>query len=202
MPPKLKEKIEVFITLHNAIEELWFKQLDNQNTKKQNFNRIKIKHIDLEILRYIYAYCSMLSKISPGFINILMDKGIERTRVKESLSIDDKIRRYKNDPRKDCGSVIIHKSLNDLYGARVLINDDFDFDDVVNCINADFVEQVVAQNASNEKGYQAVHVYVKCKCGHFRWELQIWRKQDEHKNMKLHEEYKREYIHDLAAIRR
>lgn len=135
-----------------------------------------------------------------AYINIIFaNDGIDRTRVKEILSIDDKIRRYKADPKKNYGSVIVHKALNDLYGARVILDYDFDFDELTEDIKNVFATTYTI-NACNDRGYKAVHVYVKCKKGHFRWELQIWNRNDEKTNIKLHEEYKREYIKELEEI--
>ena len=160
-----------------------------------NFNRIKVHDIDLDIYNYIFEYRNFLSLRSPYINDVLGKNLVGRTRVKETLSIKQKIKKYK--ANKLNGSVIVHKCLNDIFGARILVDNDFKFSTISDSLYKHKFEGLRVHDSSNKEGYKGLHVYVGAACGHFRWELQIWHECDYNKNIELHEQYKRGYILDL-----
>jgi hypothetical protein len=199
---RLDSQIDIFIQLHHAIEQKWLGMILNEGTPLINFNRKKIKEIesDIDILEYIYRYRNFLSKMAPYMNIVSFEQYSYRTRVKEILSISDKIDRMRRSENVNHGSVVINKVLNDLYGARVTIDENFDYETLKESIAIKFPNEKVI-NSCKSTGYKGVHFYVKEKIGHFRWELQIWRKSDEKRNTELHEIYKRGYIEKLEDLR-
>lgn len=191
----LISKVRAFIDLYNNLEAMWLDRLKKNNVKTMNFNRIKIHDIDLGIYDYIFEYRKFLAYYNPYLNDILGRQSIDRTRVKETLSIKQKIKKY--DTNSLNGSVIMHKCLNDLFGARILVQDDFSFNKISETINKMNVKNLRLHDSSNEQGYKGLHIYVGATSGHFRWELQIWHESDYCKNIELHEQYKRGYITDL-----
>ncbi len=202
MDQQLNDQITTLIQVHDAVEGRWLEEVVKTNLSLINFNKKQIKHIDtdLSILEYIYKYRNFLAKFASNINLVLALSDIQRTRVKEVLSISGKIRRMGANTSVGNGSVPINKVLNDLYGARVIREEDFDYDCLTQEIKETYGDRVKVINSCNEAGYKAVHVYFREKRGHFPWELQIWRKSDEDNNIALHKEYKRDYINELKEL--
>lgn len=193
----LKNQILVFYQLHSLIEEKWLSRLKKENIEKINFNRQKVKDIDIDTIEYIHEYRKFLSITYPYIIKSLNTFGIERARVKEILSISQKIKKY------NCGQlhgeVIINKCLNDIFGARVVIEDCPSFEIVKKYILENVKLNIKITNANKVEGYRGLHVYIKSATGHFYWEMQIWNRSDYDKNISLHEQYKRGYVENLGG---
>lgn len=199
MSSSLFDQIDVFSETHDAICGKWNEIVQKENFAKINFNKKQVRDIDLDVLQYIYKYQNMLAKMAPLINVIFSDKDVNRTRVKEILSITQKVDRYRNSSLQ--GKVIINKCLNDLFGARVVVNKPFDFDQMTMHIQQHYPKQKIKViNSCNALGYKAVHVYKKAPAGHFYWELQVWHYADYENNIRLHESYKREYISGLKEL--
>lgn len=199
MPFSLFDQIDVFSETHEAICDKWNEVVHEENFTKINFNKKQVRDIDLDVLQYIYKYQNMLAKMASLINVIFSDKDVSRTRVKEILSITQKVDRYRNSSLQ--GKVVINKCLNDLFGARVVLDRCFDFDQMKKDIQKHYpAEKIKVINSCNSFGYKAVHVYKKASVGHFYWELQVWHNADYENNIKLHESYKREYILGLKEL--
>ena len=191
----VKVQLDEFIGLHSLIEGLWFDKLDRSSKEKFNFNRIKVKDYNLDILEYIFDYRNTLLFNAPYLNKVLTTCGVSRTRIKEMLSMDQKVKNYMSG--KLHGEVIFNKCLNDIFGARVIIKNDVDFEKLSQYLRDEFKDKIKITDADKVVGYKARHVYVRTAPGHFQWEMQIWHECDEKRNVELHEQYKRDYITQL-----
>ncbi len=189
--------IKTILTIHDGLEKRWLEYLSEIGLELVNFNSVKVYEIleNKELEKYIYEYISFMNKHTIYVTACLDYTIIDRTRVKERLSIDQKIDSYCN--RAERGRVIIHKCLNDLYGIRVVMESSIDCDTLVQELKRIFPEKVKITNATKKEGYKGVHVYTPAIKGHFKWELQIWDRESYINNINLHESHKRRYISDL-----
>lgn len=192
---KIRTQVNTFIELHLGIQDFWFNKLEEEAKEKLNFNRIKVKSYDLDIMKYVYDYRNMLSLYAPFLNTKLNSCGVSRTRIKEMLSMDQKVKNYKLGKLQ--GEVIFNKCLNDIFGARIIIKNDIDFEMLSQYLRDEFKNKIKLTDADKVVGYKARHVYVRSAPGHFQWEMQIWHECDEKRNIELHEQYKRGYITQL-----
>ena len=127
--------------------------------------------------------------------NTFVDKSIELLfRVKQLESVVNKIVLKHQLDTIHQGSVVIQKCLNDLLGARLIVDTDLSYDDILSYIET--LHWAWRPYYRKDGDYRALHLYVKNNNRFFPWELQIWRKCDEIKNEKSHAEHvaKRRYI--------
>ncbi|HJA46111.1 MAG TPA: hypothetical protein H9954_07915 [Candidatus Phascolarctobacterium stercoravium] len=209
MKEELISKIEKFSEIYNLFERQWLGYLDKQNIKRVNFKRIRVKDLDLrspsgvELLDYISHYRRYIARINPSSVSILLEvENIKRTRVKEALSINQKISKYikieKMAKDKNVAFYVL-RCLNDIFGARIIIEVIEDFDKMVKELAIRFPDLRIV-NASKNTGYKAIHIYTKPQSGSLPWELQIWQSCDEGNNTELHTIYKRDYIEQIKVM--
>lgn len=111
------------------------------------------------------------------------------TRIKAQNSIEYKIENYiKN---HENGEEPINKCFNDLYGIRIIYDEETKCDEIYNFIKNKY-PNLKCRDASKGE-YKATHIYFKENNYTFHWELQIWNKKDEKTNIESHKEYKQEY---------
>ena len=95
--------------------------------------------------------------------------------------------------KHEYGRIPINKCFNDLYGIRIIFEQDIDHNDIKEFIRNKYKGKLKCIDSSKEEGYIATHVYFKKDNYSFLWELQIWDKTHEKSNIALHEQYKQEY---------
>lgn len=190
------------LEIHENIEKSWLDYLNKESIKTINFNSVKVYEIsqDNETLAYIRRYINFINKqaalITPCFDYSILD----RTRVKDPLSVKQKLESYCN--KKEKGRIKTHKCLNDLFGFRVVVDDPIDCEILTKELQEIFPSEIIITNSSKLDGYKAVHVYTPAANGHFKWELQIWDRESYDLNISLHESHKRKYITDLKEAAR
>lgn len=208
MNEEILEQINSFVNAYNVFEKQWFTHLQNREIRKVNFKRVRVRELDmsktsgLEMMKIINEYRNLLALFNPSTFSVaLATDGIRRNRVKEKLSISQKVEKFilreKDNPKRF--SYVI-KCLNDIFGARIIIQQINDFNELAEAIQK-AVPYVRVTNACKDTGYKAVHVYTRPAAGSLPWELQIWQESDEEKNILLHAKYKQEYIREISAIR-
>lgn len=113
------------------------------------------------------------------------------TRVKTLNSIQYKIKNYYMNHEN--GNIPIKKCLNDIFGIRIIINDDLNIN-IIDYISVAFPNIKVIN--SSKMNYKAIHVYFGNEIDNtcFQWELQIWNESDEQTNLKSHNIYKQDYV--------
>lgn len=125
-------------------------------------------------------------------LNILL-----RSRVKYEDSAFNKIYYYRFG--KPNPAVPLKKCINDLNGFRLIINDNFEYEELLhNILNDKNLTVKFSRNyIRREDNYQAIHLNImNGKNTYFPWEIQIWNKKDEYQNEESHKKHKakRKYI--------
>lgn len=111
------------------------------------------------------------------------------TRVKALNSIEYKLDNYIRNHEE--GRIPLKKCLNDLLGIRIVIDAEFEHEDVKNYMQMHFPSYKCIDSSKN--GYIATHIYFENGNIYFPWELQVWQKKAEKKNYESHRTYKQDY---------
>ena len=115
---------------------------------------------------------------------------IVNSRVKTLNSIQYKIQNYYLNHEN--GEIPLKKCLNDIFGIRIILDEKVDYFNIRNIIKLEFPELKCIN--SNKMSYYAVHIYFgNDNNKNFQWELQIWDKEHEKKNLESHTKYKQDY---------
>lgn len=75
---------------------------------------------------------------------------------------------------------------------RIIYNEELTYNKIVNLVNNKYSNLKCIN--SSKKDYKATHIYFKNNNFSFQWELQVWNKLDEIKNIQSHEKYKQDYV--------
>ncbi len=160
----------------------------------QKKNLVKDIKNNNEILNAILDYRLFLNenhldlKMTFDSLNL---KSEVNSRVKAQNSIEFKINNYMT-AKHEYGEVAINKCFNDLYGIRIIFEDNVEYNDIKNFIDVKYKGKLKCYDAS--KGdYVATHIYFKKDNYSFQWELQIWDKSHYKSNIISHEQYKQGY---------
>lgn len=194
----LQEQIIIFLNLYSTIEEAWLDHVKENKINIVNMKKVRVVEMKEDAILYIWLYRQFIVRMIPFITIELVDAGFNRFRVKESMSITTKLKKKLYDSRVNCGRVEIIKVLNDLLGARIIIDSDIEYDEIVAQLKKRFPFLLIKN--SSKDGYFGVHIYTKAAKGSFQWEIQIWEKCDEVNNIESHEKYKREYLSDLKIM--
>lgn len=123
--------------------------------------------------------------------NRLNLKSEVNSRVKAQNSIEYKISNYMTN-KHNYGEIPLNKCFNDLYGIRIIFEENIDFNDIKKFVDNKYNGKIKCYDAS--KGdYVATHIYFKENNYSFQWELQIWDKKHYESNIISHENYKQGY---------
>ncbi len=148
---------------------------------------------NMDMLNTVWYYRGLLND---EFISIMFDlSNMQRktllitSRVKAQNSIEYKLDNYTQN--HEHGEIPVNKCLNDLFGIRVVIDDDFCTQDVMNYMYENYSSYKCIN--SSKGTYEAVHIYFSHGNHSFPWELQVWNKSDELNNYNSHKEYKQGY---------
>lgn len=148
---------------------------------------------DAEILNCIWQYRSL---VNDELIRIMFDlntipynNSSVTSRVKAQNSIEFKLENYFTNHEE--GRIPLKKCLNDLLGIRIVIDDDFTYQEVKQYMKENFPDYKCID--SSKLSYIATHIYFENGNSVFPWELQIWTKKDEKNNFISHKEYKQDY---------
>lgn len=160
---------------YDCICDIW----QAKSKSKINFKKKLVINAreDADILNSVLQYRSL---INDELINIMFD--LERityknssvtSRVKAQNSIEFKLDNYIINHEGGC--VPLKKCLNDLLGIRIVIDDDFTYQDVKKYMRENFSTYKCID--SSKYSYIATHVYFENGNFLFPWELQIWAKK-------------------------
>ena len=89
------------------------------------------------------------------------------------------------------GKEPINKCFNDLFGIRIIVENNLEFLEIKEYVENNYQNIKVIDALRGE--YKAVHLYFKQDNFSFQWELQIWNKEDEERNINSHKIYKQDY---------
>lgn len=128
-----------------------------------------------------------------------MMKGIDKLKLKSNVhwrtkalnSIQYKIENYEKKQEK--GKVPLKKCLNDIFGIRIIFNEDINYKDINNFLKENFPNLKCIERVKDE--YYAIHIYFGNNDNkRFQWELQLWNKKNESTNFISHAKHKQDYI--------
>lgn len=194
------------ITIINQIGEKHKSFSENYYKDKMSFNLKSLtitKIIDNEsydnrffdaVTNYIHTlmFEDLSEDIQYDALNIIL-----RNRVKYEDSAFNKIYYYRFG--KPNPAVPLKKCMNDLNGFRIIVDDDFEYEELLhNILNDKNLTIKFSRNyVRRENNYQAIHLNImNGKNIYFPWEIQIWNKKDQYQNEESHKEHKakRKYI--------
>lgn len=160
------------------------------NLKK---NTIKDIQCNSAIYKIIVSYRNFLSSSTFDFepdMEMPDSISIINSRTKAYNSMIYKIQ--KNINNSLCGNVPINKILNDLFGIRIILSEDFTYEQIKKYIDYNFPNLKCIDSSKN--GYNGTHIYFKKDNYSFEWELQVWSEQWAQANIALHKLYKQDYL--------
>lgn len=159
-----------------------------------NLKRKLIRDIEFDnyLYNFIIEYRMFLEKHSINFMLETAKIPNVEIRIKHINSIDYKINNYKTALKHEYGAIPIIKSLNDIMGVRIILNESISYKEVVDYIKNHYPSCKVIK-AERTGGYIAIHIYYHSSNFSFPWELQIWDKQHAISNKISHSLYKQEY---------
>ncbi len=147
-----------------------------------------------EILNVVFSYREFINenniKLLMDFKQFNTEKAKVNIRTKAKNSIEYKIKNYIENHEN--GKVPINKCLNDLFGIRIICTEKIEKEQIAELIKFKFKNLKCID--SSKQDYKATHIYFRQDNFNFQWELQIWNKEDEIKNISSHEKYKQDYI--------
>lgn len=196
------DKIVAFINdigeRHCSFSDQFFGSDPPYNLKETRVDTIlKDSSYDQKFMGLIDNYIDELT-LCFSFLDFESDYPIldTRFRVKNKESALNKLFHYRF--KRSPSSIPIQKCLNDLLGFRIIIDAEFDYQELLADINtsADLSVTLFRPYVRIDENYQAIHLYVKSdNNSYFPWEIQIWRKSDEVSNEQSHRnhEEKRRY---------
>ncbi len=177
---------------YDKISAMWKRNCNylNVNLGKNTVNDI---YNDELFFEYLIKYREFLITNLSEFENELQKTNFENTvnsRIKTINSVQLKINAYEH--KKEHGKIPLKKCLNDLFGVRIILKENLDFDEIINYINKNY-QNLKCTNAS-KMNYKAIHIYYgRDDNFNFQWELQIWNKKNESTNLISHAKHKQEY---------
>lgn len=137
---------------------------------------------DEKLLNYIFNYRNFINLYSFELIQDLHKLGINSitsSRVKALNSIQYKIENYQ--VNHENGKIPLKKCLNDIFGFRIILEEEIDFEYIKNYVNSNFSDLKCISSIKGE--YKAVHIYFGNDDNtNFQWELQIWDRKNEVSN--------------------
>lgn len=185
--------------LHNRFSTDFFENRQTYNLKKVRVDSVVFNDSYDEsfiglVEEYIEALAEWIFYLDFESNNPLLDT---RFRGKNRGSSLNKLTYYRHG--KANSSIPLQKCMNDLLGFRIIINQEFDYQELLNQIqNSDRLEtSLFRPYVRTDEVYQGIHLYFKSENNKFfPWELQIWKKLDADLNEEAHRKHKekRKYL--------
>lgn len=189
---ELTELIEFIQKQYDVINDEWLRD-SKYITLNMKTNKICDIYGNEIFLIYIFNYRHFIKNHIAKVVKELQRypfKNIVSTRVKTINSIQYKIYNYMLNHEN--GKVALKKCLNDVFGIRMIFNEDIDYDIIKVYIDRFFPR---LKCIDVRRGvYVAVHIYFGNDDNtKFQWELQLWDKKHEKTNLESHYKYKQDY---------
>ena len=186
----LKKVIDTILEEHKLINSNFSNKI---NLKKKSVKKLYEEGI---LESFIQSYLGFLNRnviiFTVKFSQIKTNFILSATsRVKQNNSAYYKIDRYIKQ-KSENGGTPVNKCFNDLFGCRIVVNNDYELSDILLHINEMYPNLKCIDASKN--GYKAIHIYFHNGNFVMPWELQIWLQRDEKNNIKSHESYKQDYV--------
>ena len=173
-------KWEVYNRDEISLKKKLVKDIVNDNTIKskifeyRNFINDNIIDFTIKVQKEVFGECRI------------------NTRVKAQNSIEYKTKNYYENHEK--GKIPINKCFNDLFGIRIILNQNIKHEEIRKFIRYKFKDIKCVDSSKKLGNYKATHIYFSKDNYSFPWELQIWNKIDEENNLESHKKYKQDYV--------
>lgn len=196
----LSKLIKEIVFIQSIVNEYWKKDTRYLEYNMRKYNVIDILNND-KLEKMIYDYRDFIS-VNNFLLTFCITKEIQyakdnlevNMRVKAYNSIQYKIENYIKNHNN--GKESINKCLNDIFGVRIILDEEFSYDDIRNI--ADECNKKLKTNLecidASKNNYNAIHIYFKIDNNSFKWELQIWNKKYKNSNLRSHSIYKQDYL--------
>lgn len=181
--------------IQKEYEEINNKWILSNDYVELNMKKIQVDDVykDETLLLHIFNYRIFINdNISEMMENIQKKFFLNtvNTRVKSTNSIQFKIQNYVRNHEN--GKVPLKKCLNDIFGIRMIFNDDINYKEIKEFINNNYPSLKCIKSVKQK--YNAVHIYFgNDNNKNFQWELQLWDKKHEKSNLESHAMYKQDY---------
>ena len=189
---ELGAQIDFILQDYKYINEKWknskyYEKINMKNTTVFDVHsNQKIFNVILNYREFMYTN-NMVLMIDFDFFNT--EKAKVNIRIKTRNSIEYKLENYTKNHEN--GKIPLNKCLNDLFGIRIITEFNANYKEIKEFIKRQYPKLKVIDSSKGQ--YKAIHIYFKEDNYQFQWELQIWKKEDEEKNIKSHEIYKQDY---------
>lgn len=187
----LDSVISFIQTMYKQICEEWNNKCE-YNSLNYRKNLVRDINKNNEIFISILNYRDFVNDKNMDLLidlEYLYSKNTITARVKSQNSIEYKIENYIKNHNE--GKESINKCFNDIYGIRIIFEENIDYEDIRSFINEKYPKLKCIN--SSKQDYVATHIYFKQDNFSFPWELQIWDRNHEMRNIISHERYKQEY---------
>lgn len=185
---ELKKLITLIQQQYDLINKKW---LDDENYYPLNMKKKRVEDVynDETLLQYVFNYRKFINDNVAEMVKLIQSKNFENvvnTRVKALNSIQYKIHNY--ELNHENGKIPLKKCLNDIFGIRMIFNDNINYNEVSSFIEREFSELKCISSVRGK--YVAIHIYFGNDDNmKFQWELQLWDKKHEKTNLESHAKY-------------
>ncbi len=193
----VRHLVERIIGLQKKTSEKWRSYCSRDGLKLFNQKSTKVIHLNTDEKLLILSYLEFLNNESvTDMFEEIGDRYVVVSRVKNRNSIEEKIEDYCR-YRAERGEVPVNKCLNDLFGVRIILDcgsiDVSDIEGIIAPFGSSVMLEVKNDLRPNNLKYLAYHIYFKESNSDFKWELQIWKKEDERSNQESHKTHRYKY---------
>ena len=189
---ELAKLIELIQVKFNEINDKWTRE-PNYFPMHMKKKRVEDIYKDESLLLHVFSYRQFINDNTSEVVDVIQNQKFTNavnTRVKALNSIQYKIQNYEHN--HEDGKIALKKCLNDIYGIRIIFEEDMNYNEVKNYIEKYYPKLKCIESIRGE--YHAIHVYFGNDDNYkFQWELQIWDKRHEKINLESHAKYKQEY---------
>ena len=165
-----------------------------------NLKENTMEKLNNDSLSSILSYRAFLNINSSEIYTSLLQLNVKYEdkftfRVKNINSIEFKIHNYINNitGNHESGKVPIIKCFDDLFGLRLTLSDDTNFEIIKNIVDTELCDLKLRCIDVVRGDYKAIHIYFKNGKYEYPWELQIWNKSQQDINLDSHYKYKQSY---------
>ncbi len=191
---------------HKNFSENFYSTIIPMNLKKTRISDIVSECGQKYDTDFIHLYIKYIEAVNLHSLDYYLD--VDKTKIevrhrsKQKESALSKIHLYRVVKSGD-GKYAIQKSLNDLFGIRLIIDTEIGYDELEEKIksSADLQCKLFQTYVRTDGEYKALHMYIKGEGNsYFPWEIQIWRQSDESSNESSHALHKSKRTHIQSVI--
>lgn len=189
---ELKKLIMLIEEQYKIINQKW---MNDENYFFINMKRLKVEDVykNEELLMDIFNYRKFINDNISEMVNSIQKQNfsnIVNTRVKALNSIQYKIHNYTI--YHENGKIPLKKCLNDIFGIRMIFNEDINFENIKKFVDDNFSNLKCIKSIKGD--YFAIHIYFGNDDNmKFQWELQLWDSNHFKTNLASHAKYKQDY---------